>query len=118
MRMKEQFKIKDLGRAQHVLGMKITYEAGGCIQVDQEHYVKGLLKKYGMEDAKGFGTPMQSDIMLTKATEKEIEEFRETGYDYVAAIGSLNYLLQCTRPDIAFKVSIISQFLEKQSLGH
>ena len=71
-----------------------------------------------MEDAKKFGTPMQSNIKLDKATEAEIEEFKKTGQDYRAAIGCLNYLSQCTRPDITYTVGILSQFLENPGLKH
>ena len=70
--MKEEFKIKDLGRAQHVLGMKISYNENGSIRVDQEHYVKGLLKKYDMENSNSFGTPMQSNLKLVKSSDEEI----------------------------------------------
>jgi hypothetical protein len=103
--IKKDFKIKDLGKAQHVLGMKITHNKGS-IRIDQEHYVKALVTKYNMEDAKTYGTPMQSNIKLEKSTEAEIIEFKKTGHDYRAAIGCLNYLSQCTRPDITYTVVI------------
>lgn len=116
--IKQDFKIKDLGKAQHVLGMKITHKSDGSIRVDQEHYVKALLTKYKMEDAKTFGTPIQSNIKLEKSTEEEIIDFKKTEHDYRAAIGCLNYLSQCTRPDITYTVGIVSQFLEKPGIKH
>ena len=116
--IKKDFKIKDLGKAQHVLGMKITHNKNGSIRIDQEHYVKALLEKYNMSDAKIFGTPMQSNIKLGKSTDDEIIGFKNTGEEFRAAIGCLNYLSQCTRPDITYTVGILSQFLEKPSLKH
>ena len=88
--IKKDFKIKDLGKAQHVLGMKITHN-NGSIRIDQEHYVKALVTKYNMEDAKTYGTPMQSNIKLEKSTEAELMELKKTRHDYRAAIGYLKY---------------------------
>ena len=116
--IQKDFKIKDLGKAQHVLGMKISNKEDGSIRVDQEHYIKALIKKYNMEDAKIFGTPLQSNIKLEKATTEESEEFKKSGHDYRAAVGSLNYLSQCTRPDITYTVGILSQHLENPGEQH
>lgn len=110
--LSKEFKIKDLGVAQHTLGMKIEYLPDGRMFVNQHHYVKNLVEEYGMEDAKTAGTPMQANIKLVKASEAESQKFKSKGLDYRSAIGSLNYLSQCTRPDITYAVGKLSQFLE------
>ncbi|MBW0526230.1 hypothetical protein O181_065945 [Austropuccinia psidii MF-1] len=71
-----------------------------------------------MEDCKMTLTPMQSNNRLENATENEIEEFKKLNLDYRSAVGSLNYISQCTRPDIAYVVGHLSQFLEKPSCQH
>ncbi|MBW0495119.1 hypothetical protein O181_034834 [Austropuccinia psidii MF-1] len=38
--------------------------------------------------------------------------------DYRKAIGVLNYLVSCSRPDLAYFTSALSQFLEKPSEDH
>jgi hypothetical protein len=86
--------------------------------LNQEHYIKGLVEEYGLEDGKTTGTPMQSNIKLVKSTPKESEQFRKRGLDYRSAIGSLNYLSQCTRPDITYAVGKLSQFLENPNDTH
>ena len=65
-----------------------------------------------MEDCKESGTPMQSNIKLQEASEEERKEFKSKNLDYRSAVGSLNYLSQCTRPDITYTVGKLSQFLE------
>ena len=58
--------------------------------MDQVHYIKALIKKYKMEDAEVSTTPMHPTVNLEAATEEEALEFKKSGYDYRAAIGSLN----------------------------
>lgn len=117
-KISQDFKIKDLGQAQHILGMKIEYLPDGKMFINQEHYVKTLVEEYGLEDGKTTGTPMQANIKLEKSTEEESKMFKEKGLDYRSAIGSLNYLSQCTRPDITYTVGKLSQFLEKPNESH
>jgi hypothetical protein len=114
----KDFKIKDLGVAQHILGMKIEYLADGRMFINQEHYVKNLIEEYGLEDGKTTATPMQANIKLLKSTEEESGAFKQKGLDYRSAIGSLNYLSQCTRPDITYVVGKLSQFLENPNETH
>jgi len=80
--------------------MKIDYIENEGMFVNQSHYIKSLVEDYGLEDGKVTGTPMQANIKLTQSTSEESSQFKEKGLDYRSAIGSLNYLSQCTRPDI------------------
>lgn len=116
--LSKEFKIKDLGVANHILGMKIEYLKDGSMFLNQEHYVRSLVEEYGLEDGKTAGTPMQANIKLVKSSYEESEEFKKRRLDYRSAIGSLNYLSQCTRPDITFTVGKISQFLENPNDTH
>ncbi|MBW0513120.1 hypothetical protein O181_052835 [Austropuccinia psidii MF-1] len=88
------------------------------IQINQSHYIEELLKKYNMEDCKVTLTPMQRNLKLKAATEAEKDEFKTLNENYRSAIGSLNYLSQCTRPDVAYAVGHLSQLLEKPSCQH
>ncbi|MBW0463584.1 hypothetical protein O181_003299 [Austropuccinia psidii MF-1] len=94
--LKKHFKIKDLGLASHVLGIKVTRNNEEVIQINQSHYIEELLKKYNMEDCKVTLTPMQSNLKLEPETEAEQDELKMLNEDYRSAIGSLNYLSQCT----------------------
>ncbi|MBW0535999.1 hypothetical protein O181_075714 [Austropuccinia psidii MF-1] len=116
--LKKHFKIQDLGLASHVLGIKVTRNNEKVIQINQSHYIEELLKKYNMEDCKVTLTQMQSNLKLEPETEAEQDEFKTLNEDYRSAIGSLNYLSQCTQPDIAYAVGHLSQFLEKPSCQH
>ncbi|MBW0527920.1 hypothetical protein O181_067635 [Austropuccinia psidii MF-1] len=116
-RLKKDFKVKDLSLARHILGIKIS-QSDHMITLSQQNYIEELISQYGLEDSKLSMTPMQSNIKLETARDKEQEEFKTLNINYRAAIGSLNYLSQCTRPDLAYTVGTLSQFLEKPSLSH
>lgn len=75
--------------------------------MDQRHYVRYLLEKYGF-DAEGgtHSTPLPSKV--------DLEAFKDgnTPADlrYRALLGALIYLSTCTCPDVAFAVSAMSRF--------
>ena len=92
------FDMKDLGEASVILGIKITRTEKG-ISIDQSHYVEKILKKYGYIDCKSANTPCDASVKLFKNTGDSI---RQT--EYASIIGSLRYVTDCTRPDIAYVV--------------
>ncbi|MBW0477370.1 hypothetical protein O181_017085 [Austropuccinia psidii MF-1] len=116
-KLSKDFRIKDLGLESHILGIKIS-KSDHIITLSRQYFIKELIIQYGLEDSKLSMTPMQSNIKLETATDKEHKEFNKLKINYRAAIGSLNYLSQCTRPDLAYPVGTLSQFLEKPSLSH
>ncbi|MBW0488021.1 hypothetical protein O181_027736 [Austropuccinia psidii MF-1] len=116
-KLEKYFKVKDLGLASHILGLKIS-QSDHMMALSQQHYIEELISQYGLEDSKLNMTPIQSNIKLEAATDKEYKEFKILNINYKAAIGSLSYLSQCTRPDFAYTVGTLSHFLEKQSLSH
>ncbi|UYV65566.1 hypothetical protein LAZ67_3004717 [Cordylochernes scorpioides] len=59
--MKKIFKIKDLGKINYCLGIRIQTEKDGSISIDQEKYIEELLVKYRMKEAKPISTPMDSN---------------------------------------------------------
>ncbi|MBW0481448.1 hypothetical protein O181_021163 [Austropuccinia psidii MF-1] len=116
--LKGSFKIKDLGLAGQVLGIKIIRNRLDHIAINQTYYINNLLEKYEMSDCKTTSTPMQSNLKIEPSTDEASDEFKKLNLDYRAAIGSLNYLAQCTRPDIAYVIGHLSQFLEKPNMQH
>lgn len=117
--LKRDFRVKDLGPVSMMLGMKITRNRlTKQLGISQGHYVEALLDSYGMSDCKPIGTPLQLNIPLLAGTEDEVLEFKMSGQNYRRDVGSLNYLSQCTRPDISHSVSLLSRFLERPTMAH
>src|SRR5579871_2506756 len=59
-----------------------------------------------MQDCKPAKTPLEPNIKISKSTEPEPYNFQY----YQKAIRNLIYIILGTRPDIAYIVSVISQF--------
>lgn len=100
-----KFEMKDLGRANLFLGMRLKQE-NGCITVDQEEYIDNLLHRFRMEDCKTVSTPGVPGQHFTKPECSK----PDVKIPYRELIGSLMYLAVCTRPDIAHSVNYMSQF--------
>ncbi|CAJ2638290.1 unnamed protein product [Trifolium pratense] len=106
------FDMKDLGEASVILGIKITRSEKG-ISLDQSHYVEKVLKKYGYFDCKTANTPCDASVKLFKNTGDSIRQS-----EYASVIGSLRYVTDCTRPDIAYVVGQLCRFTSRPGNEH
>jgi hypothetical protein len=108
-----EFKMEDLGDAAFMLGIKITRDrAARTITINQSAYVAALLERHAMADCKPISTPMEHSPTvhsLIKAPVGHQASVTET-QTYQAIIGSIMFAMLCTRPDISFAVTTLSQF--------
>eukprot|EP00253_Pinus_taeda_P032988 PITA_32988 len=102
--MQKEFKMSFLGELTYFLGLQIQQNEGG-IFLSQTKYLKKILKKYGMEDAKPVCTPMVTGCSLS-ANDESTAVHQPT---YRSMIGSLLYLIG-TRPNIMHAVGIVGIF--------
>ena len=93
-----KFDMKDLGEAEVILRIKII-RTPNEIKLSQEHYVKKILRKFEHFDCKLVSTLYDSSSQLKKIRKHDIAQI-----EYAQLIGSLMYLMNCTRPDIAYVV--------------
>lgn len=114
-----RFDMEDLGECTYFLGMRITRDrVNRTITLYQDKYVESMLIEYGMEECRPISTPMIPNTHLVPATEEEKADFVKTGENYRRAVGLLNYLVLCTRPDLALVASQLAQFLENPGILH
>lgn len=106
--LESQFNVKDLGSIKNCLGMRVTRDrVKGTLKLDQSEYIKRLLHRFGMTECKPVKTPISLNCKLVKPEKATLDDNR---YNYRQLIGSLMYLAVCTRPDIAFACSQLSQY--------
>ncbi|MBW0540643.1 hypothetical protein O181_080358 [Austropuccinia psidii MF-1] len=91
-KLKSSFKIKDLGLASHVLGIRIVQDRENHVLISQMHYINEILKKYNREDCTTTSAPMHSKNKLEQSRDEEAYAFKKLNLDYRAAIGSPNYI--------------------------
>ena len=117
--LKNRYKMKELGLLEWYLGIKVKQERS-IIKLNQIIYIQNLLKKFKMEDCKPVNTPMEGNQKLSKElTTKSSEEIKiMENIPYRSAVGALNYLSTCTRPDISYAVSEVARFNEDPSINH
>jgi hypothetical protein len=81
--------------------------------LSQKRYMLDILKRTKMVDAKPICTPMATSVTLSAF---DGEAFNDPTL-YRSTIGALQYL-SITRPDIAFSVNRLSQFMHNPRLSH
>jgi Reverse transcriptase (RNA-dependent DNA polymerase) len=119
--LQKYFKISDLGELSWLLGLKVTHNCSArTITLSQKAYVEMILEHFNLLDAKSATKPMDSNTMLTPEqspnTHAELQVMDDVPYQ--RAIGSLMYMSTSTRPDIAFAVATISQFMRNPGKAH
>ncbi|GKE86219.1 retrotransposon protein, putative, ty1-copia subclass [Tanacetum coccineum] len=107
------FAIKDLGEAAYILGIKIYRDRSWwLIGLCQSAYTEKILKRFHIENSKRGSIPMQEKLRLSKSqgasTPAELKRMQNV--PYASAVGSIMYVVRCTRPDVAFAQNITSRF--------
>ncbi|XP_070019435.1 uncharacterized protein [Nicotiana sylvestris] len=122
--LQKSFKIKDLGELKYILGIEFARSENG-ISVHQRKYALELIYELGLSAAKPIGTPMDSNSKLTtKEYDEHLSTVSITKDEVISDIGSYQRLigkllyLTVTRPDIAFSVQNLSQFLQQPKRSH
>jgi len=73
-----------------------------------------------MHKSKSVNTPLAGHFKLSlkqsPTSEKEMKEMKKIPYSSV--VGSLMYVMICTRPDIAYAVGVVSRFLVNSRNEH
>ncbi|XP_035546965.1 uncharacterized mitochondrial protein AtMg00810-like [Juglans regia] len=108
----DQFTIKDLGPLKYFLGLEIARSKAG-ISLCQRKYILDILQDTGNIGSKPAAFPMESNLKLT-ANDPELYEDPS---EYRRLVGRLLYLT-ITRPDLAYSVQVLSQFLAKPAVSH
>lgn len=109
--LRNEFQMNDLGPVNDILGINIKRDGPtGKMRLTQRRYITDMLQTFGMEDCKPISTPFESNQKLTKGMQSEEERISMKYKPYRELIGSLIYLANATRPDLAFAASALSRF--------
>ncbi|KAL0440280.1 UNVERIFIED_CONTAM: Retrovirus-related Pol polyprotein from transposon TNT 1-94 [Sesamum latifolium] len=107
------FSMKDMGEASYILGIKIYRDRSRrMLGLTQSSYIEKVLKRFKMEHSKRGLLPMRHGIKLSKKQSPKTDEElkRMSNIPYASAVGSIQYAVQCTRPDVAYALSVTSRY--------
>jgi hypothetical protein len=106
------FEMKNLGGLKYFLGIEVARSREG-IFLSQRKYVLDVLTEAGMLECKPTDTPIVQNHRLGEYPDQVPTDKGR----YQRLVGKLIYLSH-TRPDIAYAVSVVSQFMHNPSEDH
>lgn len=113
-KLKVDFAVKDLGPLEYFLGIEVKQEKNGIL-LSQKRYALDLLKKANMGKCKAISTPMTATEKLFRDQGKSLTG--EDQFRYRSIVGGLQYLTM-TRPDLAFAVNRVCQYIQSPTDAH
>ena len=137
--IESHFSIKDLGPVQTILGINVANNlVDGTLTLSQPNMISKIVAEFEMYNnelvnsfrGKDLGCkaieplPMAEGLSLSNEPRLPEDNSESAKYidvadlPYMRLIGSLLYLMTCTRPDIAYAVTTLSRFMSKPKYSH
>jgi hypothetical protein len=101
-----------IGELSYFLGLQIKQLKNDTF-VSQGKYIRDMLKKFGMQDAKSIATPMGTNGILDSDTSRNMVDQKL----YRSIIGSLLYV-NASRPDVMFSVCMCARYQSSPRESH
>ncbi|CAI7836299.1 unnamed protein product [Closterium sp. NIES-54] len=99
----------DLGELTSYLGLWITRDrAQRIITLTQSHMVQQVLQRFGFTFSSPQSTPLPTSHSLSAPPS---DESVEPSGPYPELVGCLMYLMTCTRPDLAYPLSLLARYV-------
>lgn len=104
-----KFEMSDLKDIKLFLGVRVT-RVNNKITLDQSAYIQTILNKFKMQECKPISTPLETKLNYEALNSEEKYEAPCRNL-----IGSLMYVMLCTRPDLSSCVNILSRYTNKNN---
>ncbi|CAI7835270.1 unnamed protein product [Closterium sp. NIES-54] len=99
----------NLGELTSYLGLRITRDrAQRTITLTQSHMVQQVLQHFGFTYSSPQSTPLPTGHSLSAPPS---DESVEPSGPYPELVGCLMYLMTCTRPDLAYPLSLLARYV-------
>ncbi|KAK3004522.1 hypothetical protein RJ639_018855 [Escallonia herrerae] len=110
--LSREFKMKDLGPLKYFIGIEVSRSNKG-IFLSQRKYALDLLRETGMLECQPVDTPVEEGLKLRiESNQVPVDKGR-----YQRPVGRLMNLAH-TRPDLAYALSIVSQYMHNPGEQH
>ncbi|KAK6151167.1 hypothetical protein DH2020_016099 [Rehmannia glutinosa] len=108
----KHFDMKYMGVAYVILGIKISKTSDGLV-LSQSHYIETVIRKFNAYDSPPTKTPVDLSLYLAKNQGEPVSPL-----EHSRIIGSLMYVTNYTRPNIAYVVNKLSRFTSNPGNDH
>lgn len=111
----------ELGEAKRILGVDILRNKDkGELLLYQSAYVDIVLRKFNMNESKSLIIPLSVDCKLSKkmSPKTKEEELDMVKVSYASVVGSIMYIMLCSRPDLSHSISLMSRFMANPGRKH
>ncbi|CAM8999623.1 unnamed protein product [Rhodiola kirilowii] len=120
--LKAHFDMKDMGKAQKIPCVNIIRDRPRKLMyLSQADYVLKVLNRFAMNDSKYSPIPLGGHLILSKhdCPQTDAEKKQKMSHvPYDVAVGSIMYVMLCTRADLAFVVSVLSRYMSNPGSKH
>eukprot|EP00043_Microstomoeca_roanoka_P020364 m.246374 g.246374 ORF g.246374 m.246374 type:complete len:1365 (-) comp17152_c1_seq2:996-5090(-) len=110
----QQFEAEDIGPLKWYLGMKIDYDRdAGRMHISQSQAIDDIVQQFKMDSSATVATPMQVGFDPSNTTDNP-----DATLPYRSLVGSLLYLSNRSRPDIAYAVGVLCRYMDRYTRDH
>lgn len=113
----DRFEMTDHGEVKEFLGYSIDYNRStGVMKIDQKKKIAEMLQRFGMENCK----PQKNPVGVTDKLMIEHDEVlpAEERLEYQEITGGINYIANCSRPDLAYLSGVLCRYISKPARVH
>jgi hypothetical protein len=109
-----EWDITDLGEPTKIVGIEIT-RTDNSITISQTQYIEAILKREGLDHVNPVSMPMDPNVKFQPNPDGNEGNCSNS---YARVLGELQFLVNTTRPDIAFAVNRLTVYTANPSLQH
>ncbi|CAI7916714.1 unnamed protein product, partial [Closterium sp. NIES-53] len=109
LELKKRHTYTDPGELRSYLGLQITRDrARRTITLTESHMVHQVLQRFGYQFSSPQPTPLSTSHSLSAPPS---DDCGEPSDPYPELVGCLMYLIICTRPDLAYPLSLLARYI-------
>jgi hypothetical protein len=119
--IRKHWDITDHGPIKWFLGFEIKRDQKSrTIAINQRAYIEKIVERFSLTNAKRVSTPMEANIQfsLDQSPSTTNQLARMKGVPYSEVVGSVLWAVVVSRPDAAYAIGILAQFIQNPGLAH
>ena len=113
--------ITDHGPIQWFLSFEVKQNrTARTVSINQQAYIESMVEKFRLTSAKPVNTPMEpgAQFSVDQSSSSLSQTAKMHGVPYTEAISSVLWPVVVLRPDVAYAVGVLSQFIQNPGPAH